>query len=69
MDLEINRPNLDDIKPSVVSYLDILGYKDIIRDMEGAVQLFNAILDVVERTKEMVSRLTSNTQIPGSLSC
>ena len=64
---EINRPDPADIGPSVVSFLDILGFSNIIRDQERSLELFEAVSDAVEKTRAMIKNLTSERQTPFSL--
>lgn len=63
----IRKPDPKDIRPSVVSFLDILGYKRIIEDGERSVRLFNAVADIVDDVHRKVSIFSPKEENPASI--
>lgn len=64
---EIKRPDPANIRPSVVSFLDILGFSNIVKDPERSLELFEAVSDATNDARAMVSTVTKR-QTPVSLS-
>ena len=61
------RPGTQDIRPSIVSFLDILGYRRIMEDREGSVRLFNAVADIVDDVHGKVGIFSPEGENPASI--
>lgn len=61
------RPSTQDIRPSVVSFLDILGYKRIIEDRERYARLFDAVADIVDDVHRKVGIFSPDEKNPASI--
>lgn len=69
MDTEIgNKADPRDIRPNVVSFVDILGYKRIVEDGQRSTRLFNAIADTVDNAHKRVKTLPPILVNPASIS-
>ncbi len=65
----IGRPDPKDIRPSVVSFLDVLGYKEIVKDKRRSLELFEAIADAINETEKKVAQIAPDQKSPASLAC
>lgn len=52
------KPSIQDIEPCVVSTLDILGYKEMVKDRNKATLMLDAVADAMDDVNKKIRRMT-----------